>query len=546
MANEFYTPSNAPSTGSALSSATMRAEFAAVSAGLNKLPTIAGNATKVVRVNAGATALEATSTLDGLTLVAPALGTPASGDATNLTNTIAPQTTAATSKATPVDADTLPIVDSASSFSLKKLTWANLKATLLTWLQGTVFPSPGAIGGTTPAAGSFTTLSASGDYSSSQNQSIYSYNGGVIGSVRAGVQLVGSIQQVRAYTAGTLRSVIDSTGAASFGDLPSPSTWSVGKTIEVGYAGNGLFANGASSMSVIANAYYNAGWKYASADYATRFQCVSGVYSWQITPTAGAAPGDAATMTTKMSLDNTGLAVTGALSVGSPAYAPKLLNIGSVGQSFSSTTTAANTSVGVIDAYSDGSGSHFNIARVDFKTGAAPDTGKIVFGTSFGAYADRMTLDYTGLEVTGALSSTGDAYIGGDYAFNANDRLTVHTAGDASKGVYISNQTNAADAGARLTLGSYGNDWSIESGSLAKNSNALTIGNLSGTKATLDTSGNLGLGVSTFGTSAVGVFGLVNAAAPSTSPAGMGQLYVEAGALKFRGSSGTVTTIAPA
>jgi hypothetical protein len=60
------------------------------------------------------------------------------------------------------------------------------------------------------------------------------------------------------------------------------------------------------------------------------------------------------------------------------------------------------------------------------------------------------------------------------------------------------------------------------------------------------TSGNVGIGVSTFGTSAAKVLGLANATAPTTSPAGMGQLYVEGGALKFRGSSGTVTTIAPA
>lgn len=58
--------------------------------------------------------------------------------------------------------------------------------------------------------------------------------------------------------------------------------------------------------------------------------------------------------------------------------------------------------------------------------------------------------------------------------------------------------------------------------------------------------GNLGIGVSTFGTSAAKVLGLANATAPSTSPAGMGQLYVESGALKFRGSSGTITTIAAA
>jgi hypothetical protein len=62
----------------------------------------------------------------------------------------------------------------------------------------------------------------------------------------------------------------------------------------------------------------------------------------------------------------------------------------------------------------------------------------------------------------------------------------------------------------------------------------------------IDSSGNVGVGVSTFGTSAAKVLGLANATAPSTSPAGMGQLYVEAGALKYRGSSGTVTTLANA
>jgi hypothetical protein len=62
----------------------------------------------------------------------------------------------------------------------------------------------------------------------------------------------------------------------------------------------------------------------------------------------------------------------------------------------------------------------------------------------------------------------------------------------------------------------------------------------------LDSSGNLGLGVTSFGTSAATVIGIANGTAPTTSPAGMGQLYVEGGALKYRGSSGTVTTIANA
>lgn len=44
-------------------------------------------------------------------------------------------TLAAASKATPVDADLIPIVDSADSNALKKLTWANVKATLKTYFD---------------------------------------------------------------------------------------------------------------------------------------------------------------------------------------------------------------------------------------------------------------------------------------------------------------------------------------------------------------------------------------------------------------------------
>ncbi len=61
-----------------------------------------------------------------------------------------------------------------------------------------------------------------------------------------------------------------------------------------------------------------------------------------------------------------------------------------------------------------------------------------------------------------------------------------------------------------------------------------------------NSSGNFGVGATTFGASAAKVLGLGNATAPTTSPAAMGQLYVESGALKYRGSSGTVTTIAVA
>lgn len=64
---------------------------------------------------------------------------------------VASSTHSATSKTTPVDADEIPMADSAASWGLKKLTWANLKATLATWIGG------GTI------AGGFTTLSTTGN-----------------------------------------------------------------------------------------------------------------------------------------------------------------------------------------------------------------------------------------------------------------------------------------------------------------------------------------------------------------------------------------------
>lgn len=67
---------------------------------------------------------------------------------------------AATGKTTPVDADTVPLTDSAASNVLKKVTWANIKATLKTYFDGlyqatgSYLTSGGALG--TPSSGTLT------------------------------------------------------------------------------------------------------------------------------------------------------------------------------------------------------------------------------------------------------------------------------------------------------------------------------------------------------------------------------------------------------
>jgi hypothetical protein len=63
---------------------------------------------------------------------------------------------------------------------------------------------------------------------------------------------------------------------------------------------------------------------------------------------------------------------------------------------------------------------------------------------------------------------------------------------------------------------------------------------------TITADGNIGFNGTSFG-GGVGVRFMGNAATvPTSNPTGGGILYAEAGALKWRGSSGTVTPIAPA
>jgi len=139
-----------------------------------------------------------------------------------------------------------------------------------------------------------------------------------------------------------------------------------------------------------------------------------------------------------------------------------------------------------------------------------------------------MTLNSTGLGIGASPTAKLDVFVasGGTVFHGSNSS-------DAGRGLFMS----VANSGVGVGTGMLSTDGSGYS---------LLLGVNGSEKMRIDSSGNVGVGVSTFGTSAAKVIGLANATAPSTSPAGMGQLYVESGALKFRGSSGTITTIAAA
>jgi hypothetical protein len=69
----------------------------------------------------------------------------------------------------------------------------------------------------------------------------------------------------------------------------APKTYSLGKAIEVGFAGNGINGASQTQVSFIGNAYYNGNWKYGGTGKAGFMQIDAGVILWYNTDTSGTA-----------------------------------------------------------------------------------------------------------------------------------------------------------------------------------------------------------------------------------------------------------------
>lgn len=126
---KFYDHTTYPSTGSNGSSEALRAELDLIEAGFDSVETLKANKSDV---------------------------------------DFATNTHALTSKATPVDADELALLDSAASFVATKLTFANLKTVIKNYLSNIAFP----IGETTPSTVKATTINASGLVSANAGLSV--------------------------------------------------------------------------------------------------------------------------------------------------------------------------------------------------------------------------------------------------------------------------------------------------------------------------------------------------------------------------------------
>jgi len=231
----------------------------------------------------------------------------------------------------------------------------------------------------------------------------------------------------------------------------------------------------------------------------------------------------------------TGYSLTGSNATAMVSYAGTLNTTGTPTVfSLAVTNTASNAASLLVDILSGAAGatSRFCV-RVDGNVGigtTGPGTKLDVNGTfrvgTSAIGAGLGILGTTNIGATNVLSLQNDDNTDG----SSDARFKIQTGG-ASGGdpilqLVASGQTN----------------WYMNLDN--SDSDKLKIGtSISDSKLVIQTDGNVGIGTATFGTSAVTVLGIANGTAPSTSPANMGQLYVESGALKYRGSSGTITTL---
>lgn len=223
-----------------------------------------------------------------------------------------------------------------------------------------------------------------------------------------------------------------------------------------------------------------------------------------------------------------------------------------VGNDISDNTTPFSDSSATSDKYIFGNYGVTNNWVPSANGGAALGTTSLMWSGLFlvsGAVVNFNAGDVTITHAAHQLTFTGGT---NGYFYDSTIRITGSSAecyqvSSASPGVWL-NETDGATKGCYVVLDGGVIQFQRRSANFGAYEAAPLYIDMRGPSYTIltDINGNVGFGASSFGASAVNVIGIKNGTAPTTSPAGMGQLYVEAGALKYRGSGGTVTTIAAA
>jgi hypothetical protein len=186
---------------------------------------------------------------------------------------------------------------------------------------------------------------------------------------------------------------------------------------------------------------------------------------------------------------------------------------------------------------------------------AIDSTGVFTFQNVGGVAGTAMTLNSTGLGV-GVASPAQKLDVDGNIRMSGvsgGTRFLLLNADNTYTGsLTIQSGGGSASFGAATIL--YGNSHATYPGGVwigrsSGSTGPIMFGTGGSTPSTiqmvLDSTGNLLVGLTTAGTTAAKTIQIANGTAPTANVTG-GQLYVEAGVLKYRGSSGTITTLGAA
>jgi hypothetical protein len=166
--------------------------------------------------------------------------------------------------------------------------------------------SPGPIGNVTPGTGAFTTLNSNGATTLGATSAV-SINSTPIGSITPSTGVFTTLSASGALTTAGLKE--DASGNLGLGVVPS--AWG-GSGLLCLPAGSAVAFQGPAG-SIVTNAYYNSGWKYAVAGAATWVNQTAGGYQWHTAPSGTA--GNPITFTQAMTLDASGNLLVGATTL---------------------------------------------------------------------------------------------------------------------------------------------------------------------------------------------------------------------------------------
>lgn len=335
----------------------------------------------------------------------------------------------AADKATPVDADTVMLGDSAATGVLRGLTWANLKATLKTYFDSVATTLTNKTL-TSPVINTIATINATYPElhlkPAEWATPAYVQAGVNAAGVGGGNCLLANVPTGKGFSwavANVAKMQLDAAGTLGLG--VTPSAWSLSGMSALQIKRGGVYGYDPSGeIGFTSNAYYDLAWKYTGTGNAMLFsmgEAGPGIFAWKTAPSGTA--GNPVTFTQVMTLDVTGnLAITpgdvgaGPLTLGGNGQS--MLYSGGANAGYTSGMNGAATVLFI--AKNSTTGRSINSAGTNNASGAdyaeyERNNGLTITKGSIVGFKVDGTLTTTFDEaIRFAIKSTDPSYVGGD------------------------------------------------------------------------------------------------------------------------------------